>query len=415
MIEMDSRKRKITAMVMAVVLLVVTAAVSYDCGRRAGTATLEAQATENAQVQMRSDSISSQSEEAADKSQEWDGMTAARKYEYLGSGLAWQFSAEKSALVMQIFKDAKIRIDEMVAKCNDPNDTDWEMLYKEDGTVRMFHNQKRVALVSDVDDTLVDGACYSADIVGRDGDYNNAAFARFLMSDDCTALPGAVEFIQYCTACGIEVFYVTNRYDEGYKVGQSDSYSSYEISIEDEGKGIYTDASGEEIGSTIYQVYGKSMYDISLESMRRLGFSVDEEHLIINDMKLNGSSKESARKAIAEGSDSYPNGQRSDQNAADKESGEGKAVTHIKIVPHEVEILMGDNLNDFSDDFSAEGLDAVSRTDITLEYADNWGTKWFLMPNAVYGDSLNYAVKYDLKNLFDYYGYTYSGTNLLDD
>lgn len=412
---MDGRKKKITAAVMAAILLALTAAFSYDCGRRAGMATLKSQTTENAQVQMQSDAVSSQSGEATEKSQEWDGMTAARKYEYLGSGLAWQLSAEKSALVMQVFKEAKIYIDEMVAKCNDPDNPYWEMIYEEDGTVRMFHNKKRVALVSDVDDTLVDGACYSADIVGRDGDYNNASFARFLMSDDCTALPGAVEFIQYCVASGVEVFYVTNRYDEGYKVGQSDSYSSYEASINAEGKGLYVDASGKEIGSTIYQVYRKSMYDISLESMQRLGFPVDEEHLIINDIKLNGSSKETARRAIADGSESYPNGQRSDQNAADKESGTGTAVTSIKIVPHDVVILMGDNLNDFSDAFSAEGMDAVSRTDTALEYADNWGTKWILMPNAVYGDSLNYAVKYDLKNLFDYYGYAYNGTNLLDD
>ena len=417
---MNSKKKNLIAVFIVAVLLVGTARVAYDSGRMAGAPQPESQTAQPSQTspeieQPRTD----EAQPSFDEAQTWDGMTAAREYEYMGSGLAWQLSAEAQALMMQAFDDATARIDELVAKCDDPDEPDWELVRGEDGTAKMYHNGVRVALVTDVDDTLVDGAHYSADIVGRGGDMNNAAFARFLMSDECTALPGAVDFIRYCGECGVEVFYVTNRYDQGYKIGQSDSYSSYEESIKADGKGLYVDASGNEIGSTLYQIYGKSVYDISMESMQKLGFPIDEEHLIVNDNKLNGSSKEPARQAIINGSESYPNGQREDGNAAmtaetagaDEAATTSKtaavATTRIKIEPHDLVMLMGDNLNDFSDDFCATGLDAVSRADAASQYADKWGSEWIVMPNAVYGDSMNYAVNYGMRALFDHYGYNY--------
>ena len=56
-----------------------------------------------------------------------------------------------------------------------------------------MYQGKRVAVVSDIDDTLVDGVHYTANILGRNGEWTNKSFADFVMSDGCTALPGAVE------------------------------------------------------------------------------------------------------------------------------------------------------------------------------------------------------------------------------
>ena len=318
--------------------------------------------------------------------------------EMLAGGLAWQLSAESNALMEQAFSLATANVEALVSKCNDSENTEWTLETGADGQKRMMHNGVRVAIVSDIDDTLVDGAHYSAEVVGNDGDYNNVSFARFIMSDSCTALPGAVAFINLCVSSGIEVYYVTNRYDQGYKVGQSDSQGSYEASAQADGKGMYCKADGTEIGSTLYQTLGKSIYDISLESMERLGFPVDDQHLIVNDFKLNGSSKEPARSAIREGAEDYPNGQRSDGNST------GSAVT-AKIDAHEIVMLLGDNIADFTDDFSASGLDAVSRAELATQYADKWGTEWIVLPNAVYGDSINYATSYGLKELFNVYTY----------
>lgn len=182
-------------------------------------------------------------------------------------------------------------------KCEDSSNSEWTLTYDEDGKPRIEYNGVQAAVICDIDDTLVDGAHYSANIVGKNGDYNNVAFARFVMSDGCTALPGAVDFVNYCIEKGIKVYYVTNRYDQGYKVGQSDSKGSYKSSAAEVGRGLYIDASGKEIGCTIYQSLGKSFYDISLESMEKLGFPIDDRHLFLNDLKLNGESKEPIRTA----------------------------------------------------------------------------------------------------------------------
>ena len=96
------------------------------------------------------------------------------------------------------------------------------------------------------------------------------------------------------------------------------------------------------------------MYDFSLESMRRLGFTMDDRHLILNDSALLGKSKEAARQAIAAGSAAYANGQRVDEKTL------GTAVT-VEMEPHSIVMMLGDNLADFTDDFSDEDLDAVSR------------------------------------------------------
>ena len=376
--------KNIVVVVLAVVVVSGMVLFAYDSGKQAGAS-----------------SVSTIAQQTSETGTEDVGISPNPAYDFLGSGLAWQLSAESQALMMQAYAIAEKYVDEMVAMCEDTSNTKWIMENAPDGSKRMLHNGVRVAIVSDVDDTLVDGANYTADIVGNDGDYNNAAFARFIMSDSCTALPGAVEFVEKCVDSGIDFYYVTNRYDQGYKLGQSDSVSSYEQSIEKDGKGLYCAADGTEIGSSLYQTCGKTIYDISYESMERLGFPVDDQHLIVNDNKINGSSKEPARTAIREGNAAYPNGQRTDGSAID-------CATTIELEPHEIVMLLGDNIGDFTDAFSSEELDAVSRSALASsdDYEGEWGVKWIVMPNAMYGNSINYATSYGMNALFKHYAYT---------
>ncbi len=382
---MDKKNiRNIAAAVLAIVVVCGLIIFAYDSGKRAGAS-----------------SVNSIEQQASDDSTGDIGISPNSAYDFMGSGLAWQLSAESQCLMMQGYAIAEKHVDEMVAMCEDTDNTEWIMKNDSDGNKRMFHNGVRVAIVSDIDDTLVDGANYTADIVGNDGDYNNAAFARFIMSDSCTALPGAVEFVKKCVDSGIDFYYVTNRYDQAYKPGQSDSVSSYEQSIAKEGRGLYCTADGTEIGSSLYQTCGKTIYDISYESMKRLGFPVDDQHLIVNDTNLNGSSKEPVRIAIKNGNTAYPNGQRTDGSAID-------CATTTKLEPHEIVMLLGDNISDFTDAFTAEELDAVSRSALASSenYAGEWGVKWIVMPNAMYGNSISYATGYGMNKLFKHYAYT---------
>ena len=410
----NKNKTKITlAAVIAAVVFCGSIIFAYDCGKQAGArsvSVVEQQAAEQAEksadetTQAAAETAAAQPEGEAKKAEtstEEVSISPNPAYDFLGSGLAWQLSAESQGLIMQGYAIAEKYVDEMVAMCEDAGNTEWTFEEDADGSKRMLHNGVRVAIVSDVDDTLVDGANYTADVVGNDGDYNNAAFARFVMSDSCTALPGAVEFVKKCVDSGIDFYYVTNRYDQAYKQGQSDSVSSYEQSIAKDGKGLYCKADGTEIGSSLYQACGKTIYDISYESMERLGFPIDDQHLIVNDNKLNGSSKEPARTAIREGNEAYPNGQRTDGSAMD-------CATTTKLEPHDIVMLLGDNIGDFTDAFSAEDLDAVSRSALASneDYAGEWGTKWIVMPNAMYGNSINYATSYGMNKLFKHYAYT---------
>lgn len=338
-------------------------------------------------------------ETAADSSVKAGIYSPNLNYEFLIGGTAWQFSAESHALMIQAFNEADAQIDLYKSFCDDPSNEDYTYITDDAGKKHMAYKGKKLAVISDIDDTLVDGADYTANIIGKNGDYNNAAFARFLMSDKLTALPGAVVFANKCADSGIDLFYLTNRSDQGYKIGQSDSQGSYDSVTAVKGEGTYRSKDGTLVGTTLYQIYGKSAYDITMETMRSLGFPIDEDHLIVNDPKATGNTKEAGRKAIEQGKDDFPNGQRKDGNATVKE-------TSIPIEPHEIVLLLGDNIGDFTDDFSAAGLDAVSRTDLTEKYADRIGTKWIILPNAVYGNSMDYASKYGFSKLMEHYDYT---------
>lgn len=312
-------------------------------------------------------------------------------YENMVGAAAWQMSAECHALMMQAFNIAKENVDEMVAAAKAGEDG----FSLKDG--KLFKDGKRVAVFSDIDDTLVDGVHYTANVVGSNGDWNNAAFARFVMSDGCTALPGAVEFVNYCVDNGIEFFYVTNRYDQGYKVGQSDSKGGYN------GESGYVKADGTVIGSSVYQVVGKTFYDISVDSLTKLGFPINADaHLITNDNKLNGSNKQPMRDIVASGG-TWATGERTSESTAYPAS--------MKIDEHFIAMFVGDDLNDINICFSASGVDAVSRVQTAIDNMDKWGNEWIVLPNAVYGSSINYASAYGYSNLFHYFDYTNASTD----
>lgn len=321
------------------------------------------------------------------------GHVSNPAYEYMVGAAAWQMSAEAHALMMQGFHLAQNNIDDMVAMADSSqNGYHW---VEEDGNKKLFFEENQVAVVCDIDDTLVDGVHYTANIVGRDGEWNNKAFTDFIQSEGCTALPGAVTFANHCVDNGIALFYVTNRYDQGYKTSEA-GYA---------GEEGYKKADGTVIGSSTFDVFGKTMYDITMESMAKLGFPINDPAspnysenavLIVNDTKLNGSSKEWVRQGITEG-DTMKTGQRVQESTAYPET--------VDISAHHIAMLLGDDLNDISQIFS-ESTNAVDRVALTIENIDNWGTQWIVFPNAVYGSSATYAAQYGYGELFDHFDYT---------
>lgn len=64
-----------------------------------------------------------------------------------------------------------------------------------------------------------------------------------------------------------------------------------------------------------------------------------------------------------------------------KESRRAAVREHYNIIA-----IIGDNLGDFSDDFRSPAINSIEeRREQVRAYADEWGTKWFVMPNPLYG------------------------------
>jgi predicted secreted acid phosphatase len=321
------------------------------------------------------------------------GYAANPAYEYMVGAAAWQMSAEAHALMMQGFHLAEKNVDEMTSFAdNELNGYRW---VESNGEKKLYLNEKRVCVVCDIDDTLVDGVHYTANILGKNGEWTNKAFTDFVQSEGCTALPGAVAFANHCKQNGVAVFYVTNRYDQGYKLTEN-GYAGQEG---------YKKADGTVIGSSTFDIFGKTMYDITMESMATLGFPTNDPAapnywedaiLIVNDTKLNGSSKEGIRDAIAEGG-ALITGERTNESNA--------YPATVDISSHHISMLLGDDLNDISQIFS-DCKNAVDRVALTIENIENWGSKWIVFPNAVYGSSANYAAQYGYAELFGEFDYT---------
>jgi predicted secreted acid phosphatase len=223
------------------------------------------------------------------------------------------------------------------------------------------------------------------------------------LSKGGTALPGAVDFANHCKENGVAIFYVTNRYDQGYKLSE-DGYG---------GEEGYKKADGTVIGSSTYDIFGKTMYDITMESMACLGFPINDPEaenywedaiLLVNDTKLKGSSKEEIRDTIAAGGE-IETGERTHESDAYPGT--------MDISSHHIAMLLGDDLNDISQIFS-DSENAIDRVALTIENIENWGAKWIVFPNAVYGSSANYAAKYGYSELFDKFDYKNEDDSIWD-
>ena len=74
-------------------------------------------------------------------------------------------------------------------------------------------------------------------------------------------------------------------------------------------------------------------------------------------------------------------------------------------------MLLGDDLNDISQIFS-DCENAVDRVTLTIDNMENWGSKWIVFPNAVYGSAANYAAQYGYSDLFEKFDYTEKNNNI---
>lgn len=127
-----------------------------------------------------------------------DGVSVtgdARKDTYV-NGIIYQYSAEVQGLQKQAYELAKIRLDQALER------------------QKKGEYKKPLAIVSDIDETIMDDTTYQAEQMMKDGKWDNGPWDGYyhaVASEADKALPGAVDFFKYAQKKGVEVFYITNR------------------------------------------------------------------------------------------------------------------------------------------------------------------------------------------------------------
>ena len=116
-----------------------------------------------------------------------------------------QASAEYDATALSVYNAAAARLDAALA------DPAWDAL-----PPRLRDNAATLAtlppaVITDVDETVLDNSPYQARLVRDGGAYDDATWAAWVHERAARAVPGVVGFAQAATERGITVVYVTNR------------------------------------------------------------------------------------------------------------------------------------------------------------------------------------------------------------
>ncbi len=115
------------------------------------------------------------------------------KREYSIQSVLWQqHSAEHRALFYQAYNIALDRL-KLIEKENE--------------------SEKPLAIISDLDETVIDNSYYNAKLIEEDAEYSQDSWKEWVLLENATALPGAISFFNTVQNMGIEVFYISNRAD----------------------------------------------------------------------------------------------------------------------------------------------------------------------------------------------------------
>ncbi len=213
--------------------------------------------------------------------------TQHRVREYSVQSVLWQqHAAEYRALSYQAFNLAKWQLDNILES---RNDTD-----------------KPFAVVTDIDETVLDNSPYDGKLIETDEEYSRAGWLEWGKKAAAAPVPGSVGFFQYAEKRGVEVFYISNRYAE--------------------------------------------QKDETISNLKMSGFPfADETHVLLREDE---SGKEARRNGVEE--------------------------------THEIVMLIGDNLSDFSEVFDDQPTAVRNHLADSLE--SEFGKNFIVLPNPMYGD-----------------------------
>ncbi|WP_111707665.1 5'-nucleotidase, lipoprotein e(P4) family [Lutibacter citreus] len=207
--------------------------------------------------------------------------------EYSIQAVLWQQNAaEYRALAYQAFNLAKLQLNSIL-------DTETS-------------NKKPFAIITDIDETLLDNSPYSGKQIKLDEEFTKMRWAEWVKRKEAKAIPGSLDFFNYARSKGVDVFYISNR-SVNYK-------------------------------------------QETIENLREAGFPfANASHVLL------------------------------------KKATSGKEVRRLKVnKSHEIILLIGDNLSDFSMVFDNRSKDERNKRVDSLK--TNFGKKFIVLPNPTYGD-----------------------------
>ena len=137
--------------------------------------------------------------------------TAYTSTSTVNSGKAWaslwqQRSAEYKALCFQAYNLAKLRLDEAI---------------KQPGG-------KPLAIVSDIDETILDNSPYDAQRAINNQEYDLTTWKQWTAQSSADTVAGAPNFFKYAASKGVTVYYITNR-DEDERPGTLKNLQRYNM------------------------------------------------------------------------------------------------------------------------------------------------------------------------------------------
>lgn len=106
-----------------------------------------------------------------------------------------QNAAEYRALCYQAFNTARFQLERLVQSTT---------------------SGKPLAIITDLDETILDNSPYSAELIDTDSNYQKNTWNKWGKKESALLLPGAAAFLSEVEAMGVEVFYVSNRGNEQF-------------------------------------------------------------------------------------------------------------------------------------------------------------------------------------------------------
>lgn len=218
------------------------------------------------------------------------------------SAVLWQqTSAEYEALCHQAFNAAAYRLAII-------SNSGLDVIDQETGAaiVDQSSPNKKMAIVMDLDETVLDNSPYNGWLIENNKTYNAESWTEWCNLAKAELVPGALEFIEKAKNQGIKIMYISNR------------------SVDD--------------------------LEATISNLQNSGITVDRSNVLL---KTENSEKIKRREQV--------------------------------MGSYNIVMLIGDNLADFTDAFDQE-LSINERKVLIEKYRNDFGKKFIVLPNVMYGD-----------------------------